>query len=62
MGSNPTCDMNVCVRLFCVCAVLCVQVATLRRADPPSKESYRQYKKDQRTEKAAKAQQRAIEP
>jgi hypothetical protein len=24
MGSNPTRDMDVCVRLFCVCAVLCV--------------------------------------
>jgi hypothetical protein len=27
--------MDVCVRLFCACAVLCVQVAALRRADPP---------------------------
>jgi hypothetical protein len=24
MGSNPTQAMNVCVRLFCVCVVLCV--------------------------------------
>jgi hypothetical protein len=38
--SNPTNGMDVCVRLFCVCIVLCV-VATLRGADPPSKESYR---------------------
>jgi hypothetical protein len=39
----------------------CVQVATLRRADPPFKGSYRLVK-DQGTEKAAKAQQRAVEP
>jgi hypothetical protein len=24
LGSNSTADMNVCVRLFCVCVVLCV--------------------------------------
>jgi hypothetical protein len=24
MGSNPTRDMHVCMRLFCVCVVLCV--------------------------------------
>jgi hypothetical protein len=41
VGSNPSSGMDVCVRLFCVCALLCVQVAALRRADPPSKESYR---------------------
>jgi hypothetical protein len=41
VGSNPSQDMDVCFRLFCVCAVLCVRVAALRRADPPSKESYR---------------------
>jgi hypothetical protein len=33
VGSNSTPGMDVCVRLFCVGA--------LRRADPPSKESYR---------------------
>jgi hypothetical protein len=31
--------MSVC--LYCVCAVLCVGSAALRRTDPPSKESYR---------------------
>jgi hypothetical protein len=41
VGWNPSRGMNVCVSLFCVCAVLFVQVAALRRADPPSKESYR---------------------
>jgi hypothetical protein len=35
MGSNPTEGMDVCVRLFCACVVLCV--AALRRADTPSK-------------------------
>jgi hypothetical protein len=34
MGSNPTQGIDVCMCLFCV------QVAALRRADPPSKESY----------------------
>jgi hypothetical protein len=24
VGSNPTRGMDVCVRLFCVCVVLCV--------------------------------------
>jgi hypothetical protein len=42
VGSNPTLGMDVCVRLFCVCAV-CAQVAALRRVHPPSKESYRLY-------------------
>jgi hypothetical protein len=41
VGSNPTEGMNVCVCLFCVCVLSCVQVAALRRADSPSKESYR---------------------
>jgi hypothetical protein len=39
MGSNPIWGMNVCVRLFYVCAVLCAGSAALRRTDPPSKES-----------------------
>jgi hypothetical protein len=34
VGLNPTQGMDVCERLFCVCAIL-------QRADPPSKESYR---------------------
>jgi hypothetical protein len=38
-----------------------VQVAALRRADPPSKESYRLCKRS-RNWKAVKAQQRAVEP
>jgi hypothetical protein len=45
VGSNPTWGMDVCV---CVCSVYvqpCVQVAALRQADLPSKESYRLCKK-----------------
>jgi hypothetical protein len=45
VGSNSTWAVDVCMGLFCVCAALCVQVANLRRADPPSKELYRLYKK-----------------
>jgi hypothetical protein len=39
-----------------------MQVAALQLANLPSKESYRLFEKDQETEKAAKAQQRAVEP
>jgi hypothetical protein len=52
--------MFVCV--YSVSVLSCVQVAVLRRADPPSKDSYRLFKKDQETEKAAKVQQRVVEP
>jgi hypothetical protein len=51
--------MSVCV--YSVFVLSCVYVAALRRADSPSKESYRVCK-DQGTEIAAKAQQRAVEP
>jgi hypothetical protein len=57
VGSNPTQGMDVCVHLFCVY----VEVAALRRTDPPSKESYRLCI-DQESEKAAKVQQRAVDP
>jgi hypothetical protein len=60
VGSSPTQDMGVCVHLFCVCAVLCVQVAALRQADPLSKESYRLCKRS-RNWKAAYIQQRDVE-
>jgi hypothetical protein len=61
VGSKPVWKMDVCVRLLCVCAVLCVQVATLRRADPPSKESY-QLCKSSRYWKEAKVQPKAEQP
>jgi hypothetical protein len=48
--------MSVCV--YSVFLLFCVQIAALRRADPPSKESYRLCKR-LKTEQAAKVQQRA---
>jgi hypothetical protein len=47
--------------VYSVFVLSCVQVAALQRADPPSKKSYR-LSKGQETEKAAKVQQRAVEP
>jgi hypothetical protein len=44
VGSNPTQDMDLCVRLFCFCVVLCVGTC-LATGWSPSKESYRLYKK-----------------
>jgi hypothetical protein len=61
VGSNPTSGMDACVCVYYVFVLSCVQVAALRRADPPSKESI-YCVKDQETERAAKAQQRAVEP
>jgi hypothetical protein len=52
--------MNVSVRLFCICVVLCVG-SGLRRADPPSNESYHLRKQDYETEEKARAQQTAVE-
>jgi hypothetical protein len=37
--------MDVCVYVYSVFVLSCVQVAALRRADPQSKESYRLCKK-----------------
>jgi hypothetical protein len=52
--------MSVCV--YSVFVLFCVQVAALRRADPPSKELYQLCKKDQETEKVVKAQQNDVDP
>jgi hypothetical protein len=38
VGSNPTRGMDVCPRFSVLCCP--VRVEVLRRADPPSKESY----------------------
>jgi hypothetical protein len=45
---------------FILFVLFCVLVAALRRADPPSKETYRLCI-HQETEKVTKAQQRAVE-
>jgi hypothetical protein len=39
VGSNATRSIDVCLRLFSACVVLCVG-SGLATADPPSKESY----------------------
>jgi hypothetical protein len=51
--------MSVCV--YSVSLLSCVQIAALRQADPPSKDSYRLCK-GQEAEKAVKIQQRVVEP
>jgi hypothetical protein len=59
VGSNPTWFMDVWLPIFCVC-VLRVGSA-LWRTDPPSKKSYRLYKRS-RNWKTAKFQRRTAEP
>jgi hypothetical protein len=51
--------MSVCV--YSVFVLSCVQVVALRLADPPSKE-FTDWLKGQKNKKAAKVQQRAVEP
>jgi hypothetical protein len=50
MDSNPTPGMDICVCVYYLFVLFCVQVAVLRRADHSSKESYRLRKKDYETE------------
>jgi hypothetical protein len=50
VGSNPTQGMDVCVCVYSVFVLSCVQVAALRQADHSSKESYRLCKKDYESE------------
>jgi hypothetical protein len=57
VGSNPTRGMDVCVGLFCVCAVLCAGSGLISRPRSPTN-----YVKDEESEKTAKVQQRAVEP
>jgi hypothetical protein len=52
--------MSVCV--YSVFVLSCVQEGALRRADHPSKESYRLCKKGYEIEQEARAQQRDVEP
>jgi hypothetical protein len=51
------------VSAFILFVLPCVYAAVLRRADPPSMESYHLCKKkDYETEEQARAQQRAVKP
>jgi hypothetical protein len=59
--SNPTWGMDVCVLLFCVCAALC-EASDLTTGWSPVQGVLPSVYKDQETEKAAKVQQRAVEP
>jgi hypothetical protein len=61
MRSNPTSGMDVCVRLFFVCAVLCAG-SGLVTGQSAVQGALLIAKQDQETEKAAKAQQTAVEP
>jgi hypothetical protein len=62
MGTIPTQGMDVCVCVYSVFVLSCVQVAALRLADHSSIESFCLRKKDYETEEEARAQQRAVEP
>jgi hypothetical protein len=55
VGSNPSQGMDVCVCVYSVFVLSCVQVAAFRRADHSSKESYRLCKNDYGTEEEARA-------
>jgi hypothetical protein len=54
VGSNSTHGMDIGVCVYSVFVLSCVLVAASRRADPPSKESYRVCKKDYVSEEEAR--------
>jgi hypothetical protein len=58
VGSNSTWGLNAFLRLFCVCAIMCLQVAVLWQADPPSK-GHTNYVKDQENKKRPVTSERA---
>jgi hypothetical protein len=60
VGSKPTWGMDRYVRLFCVCAALCAGSALVAGWSPVQGVLPTVWK-DQEAEKAAKAQQRALE-
>jgi hypothetical protein len=62
VGPNYIQGMDVCVCVYSVFLLSCVQAAALRRADHSPKEPYRLCKNDYETEEEARAQQRAVEP
>jgi hypothetical protein len=53
--------MSVCVCVYSVFVLSCMQVAGLRGADHSSKQSYRLCRNDYEIEEEARAQQRAVE-
>jgi hypothetical protein len=61
VGSNPTQGMDVYVRLFCVCVVLYAG-SGFATGWSPAQGALPTVQRDQETEKAAKTQQRAVEP
>jgi hypothetical protein len=61
LGSCVRIPLEACMCVFILFVLSYVQRAALRHADPPSKESYRLYKRS-RNWKTAKAQQTAVEP
>jgi hypothetical protein len=62
VGSNTTRGMDVCLRLFCVCVVLCVDMGLATGWIPRSRDSTVRVRKDYETEEEARAPQRAVEP
>jgi hypothetical protein len=61
VGSNPTQGMDVCVRLFCVCVVLCVGSGLATGWSPVQGVLLTVYR-IKKLNKAAKVQQMAAEP
>jgi hypothetical protein len=61
VGSDPTQGMDVCVRLSCVCVVLCVG-SGLARGWSPFQGVLPTVQKDYDTEEEATAQQTAVKP
>jgi hypothetical protein len=61
VGSNPIRGMDVCVYVYSVFVLSCVQVAASQWADHSSKGIYCLCNKDYITEEETRAQQKAVE-